>query len=178
MKKVVILFAIVASVLAISCNNKTETVNNKPIVTDTGKVVLTLKETLKKDTVLGVPVGEKNFQLIASYIEKHGSPVTCGSNDIMCGHQVTFFDKSGNRHAMIVCRVGDDGQPAMKGKFSSISVWGYYKGIKDGKHFFGYNISEKNVCTFRTDSAYMAQNMPAVKKGYEEFLAKVSKSKS
>ena len=122
-----------------------------------------------------VPVGEENFKKLVTYIEKNGFVVV--ERGVPCDHQYTFFDKDGNRHAMITSRRDKNFYPSMTAPVKAIDVWAYYKGIKDQKHFFGYYINEKEVKTFLFNEEYVKKHMPAVKKGYEEFLARVNNQK-
>ncbi len=182
MKKILFIASIVASALGMtSCNN--DEIKNvgrpSPMPFNHGIEQAAPKPEPPKDTILrNVPLTEQQFRRIANYIEKHGFVVDLGPNRIKCGHQVTFFDKAGNRHAMISCRTGADGHPAMKGTVTSISVWAYYDGKKDQEHFFGYDIRPSGAKTFITEDDYMAKHMKAVQKGVNDFLNKVEKSKS
>lgn len=123
----------------------------------------------------GFPVGKENFDALVTYIEKNGFLLK--EKGISSDHQVTFFDTDGNRHALICLRRDSATDKPSKTGTPHISVWGYYKGIKDLEHFFGWYISSDEVMTFIFDEEYVSQHMPAVKKGYDEFLAKVIKKK-
>lgn len=120
-----------------------------------------------------IPVGQENFQKLVSFIEKRGFVVA--QNDIPCDYQYTFNDSKGNRHAMMTIKRDDTGNPSMKGAVNQISVWAYYNGIRDQKHFFGYKITADKVAPFLPEIDGTWKEADDVKLGYEEFLKKVNK---
>ncbi len=120
-----------------------------------------------------IPVGEKNFKKLVAFIEKNGFVVP--QQGVPCDYQYTFFDSHGNRHALITIKRDKDGHPSINGTVSHISIWAYYKGIKDQDHYFGYGITSEKVAPFILDLDGTWKDADAVKFGYEEFLAKVLK---
>ncbi len=119
-----------------------------------------------------IPVGEQNFKKLVFYIEKNGFVVP--QRGVSCDYQYTFFDKDGNRHAMITIKRDKNGNPSMKGTVEQISVWMYYQGKKDQEHFLGYEITKERAFPFLIEDEYVQKHIQTVKKGYEEFLAKVN----
>jgi len=116
-----------------------------------------------------IVVGEENFNLLVSYIEKNGFVVI--DRGIPCDHQYTFYDSHGNRHALITIKRDGNGMPSMNGVVDQISVWAYEKGIRDQEHFFGYQVREDGVHNFlpELEKKYFYD----IKRGYEELLKKV-----
>ncbi len=173
----------VVFIIAIVCaiyNYKKGTIqvsNNNSVKKVTAIKITTNNKTPKKtetEKSLSVPVGEENFNKLVNFIEKNGFVVY--QRGIPSDHQYTFFDKSGNRHAMIIGRRDKNFNPSLSltDPINVINVWAHYKGIRDFKHSFCYDISKKEAHTFTSDAEYARQNMPAIKNGYEEFLAKVN----
>ena len=166
----------------ISCSDTSEQKPAKPI---TRKEVHTSdvrgvrgtnnNHSLRSEKPRSIEIGEENFKKIAGYIQKHGFVVAMGPKGVLCGRQYTFFDKVGNRHAMIACKTDAGGQPSVTGTVTFISVWGYYKGIKDQDHFFVYQITKEKAYLFTSDDAYVKKHISAVEKGYNDFLAFVDK---
>ncbi len=134
-------------------------------------------KTIEKNLVISkskeIPVGEKNFKKLVTFIEKNGFVVP--QKGVSCDYQYTFFDSHGNRHALITIKRDKDGNPSTKGTVDQISIWAYYKGIKDQEHYFGYRITSEKVGPFHYDIDGGWTHADAVKFGYEEFLAKALK---
>ena len=118
-----------------------------------------------------IPVGQKDFQKLVSFIEKHGFIVP--QNGIPSDYQYTFFDSHGNRHAMITIKRDSADNPSVNGNVTQISVWAFYGGVRDQDHYFGYYISAEKVAPFDFDGGW--KEAEDVRFGYEQFLAKVNK---
>lgn len=116
-----------------------------------------------------VPVSEEDFNALVKFIEAKG--FSTGDGDT----QYTFFDSKKNRHALMVIRRDENSKPSKEGK-AHISVWSYYKGIKNQEHFFGWDIKDGKAGLHMADQEYEDKHFESVKFGYEEFLAKVKKS--
>lgn len=181
MKKIFLFSLVIIIIVIAGCENKK--VEEQKIVS---KPKLVIKETPKAmdlfDSIPGqqIPVGSENFKKLANYIEKHGFVVT--NRGIPCNRQITFFDKTGARHAMITIKVNKHGKPAMDGTVGQISVWANYDGINHSANFFSYEINEKiaypSIIACRSlghTEAQVKKIMTAIKTGYDEFLAKINK---
>jgi len=108
---------------------------------------------------------------MVDYIEKNGFVVT--ERGVASDHQYTFIDSNGNRHALMTIKRDADGNPSKKGKVTQISVWAYYKGIKDQDHYFGYRIGADKITPFGSNTGEKWKERSDVKFGYDEFLKKV-----
>lgn len=117
-----------------------------------------------------IEVANGDFTMLVNYIEKEGFPVREG--DISCDHQITFYDKNGNRHAMMTIKRDTNNKPSIQGTVNQISVWAYHGGIKDQEHFFGYIITENEVRPV-TDEPWTERD--DVNSAYNEVLKKVKK---
>lgn len=116
-----------------------------------------------------VAISKEDFQLMVDYIKAKGftipDPYQRGDD-----RQYTFYDSKNNRHAMIPVHLPE------KGKYQ-ISVWAYRDSVKDQDHFFGYEIdSEHGARTYLPDEYRKPGEVENIKRGVEEFLAKVKKS--
>ena len=114
-----------------------------------------------------VPVSDTDFVALVDFIEKKG--VSTGDGDM----QYTFFDSKKNRHALMTIKRDENNKPSKQGKVVQISVWAYYKGIKDQEHFFGWYIRDGEAGLFSPEQEQEDKHFANVKFGYEEFLAKV-----
>lgn len=121
-----------------------------------------------------IPVGNENFNALVSFIEKRGFVITGLPSNTPMGHQYTFYDSKGNRHALIADRYGD---PHSIGTVSKIVVYGYRDGIKDQDHFFPYTITPDKVYCDMLQIDGTWPDADRVKLGYEEFLKKAKAKK-
>lgn len=115
-------------------------------------------------------VGEDNFEKIVNYIQLNGSVVA--DRGVPCNYQYTFYDSDDNPHKMIAVKRDKANKPSIKGEIRHISIWSYYDGIIDQDHAFSYIISKKSI-TLNAGFAKDFSHYETVKKGYEEFLAKI-----
>lgn len=117
-----------------------------------------------------IPVGEENFAKLADFILKNGFTIYEGN-----AKQYTFFDTKRNRHAYLAMKMDTNGKPSKTGKVGRIVVYGFYKGIRTQENFFPYDISKETVSCPILGLDNTWKDYEAVKFGYNEFLAKVSK---
>jgi hypothetical protein len=104
---------------------------------------------------------------LATYIEKYGFEVS--EKGVPCDHQYTFIDKNANRHALITIRRDSLSNPSLKAPITQISVWAYYKGVKDYEHFFGYTIHPDAIYQIGSKS----EDKIAIENGYRELLKRI-----
>lgn len=176
------------SLTAISCNDSTP--QEKTVTKTTTDVRPPSKfeiEMRQKDSIRAkniaetkakeIPVGKENFEKLIAFIEKHGFTTDGGRERIPCGKQYTFYDKSGYRHAFLTFKTDSAGNPSMTGTVKEVIIYGYRNGIKNQEHFFPYRINSEKVFNDIPEIDGSWPEAEIVKKGYEEFLAKVQKSK-
>lgn len=72
---------------------------------------------------------------------------------------------------MITIKRDENGSPSTKGKVDQVSVFGYYNGIKDSDHFFGYAITKEKVFPFSLQDEQ--KYFDIISTGYQNFLEKV-----
>jgi len=146
------------------------------VIRDTKTDLARLEDATARDEKEGlsatsIEVGIGDFKALVDYIEKKGFVVT--ERGVACDHQYTFVDSRGNRHALMTIKRDVNGKPSMTGTVTQISVWAYYKGIKDQAHYFGYRIDSDKVTPFADQYEGEWKQRADVKFGYEEFLKKV-----
>jgi len=114
-------------------------------------------------TIQAPTVEKANFQKMVNFIEKNGFIVNESKDGTE--YQYTFFDDNSNRHALITIK--------RDGETKKISVWAYYDGIKDQKHFFSYDIEKEKVNTM-PNFQYEIIHGKAINKGYYDFLLHIN----
>ena len=189
MKKIVIISVVAfVAIIFTNCSNNSDGLENKTkadsiaIVARYEKKADSLKKAFDsekakavsaQDTKPLIPVGEANFKKLVSYIGGKGFAIT--ERGVACDRQYNFTDNQGTLHMMVAIKRDKDGNPSIHGTVTQISVWAYYNGIIDQKHFFGYDITAKRALPFMYDKEYIEGNIEAVKRGYYGMLAKASK---
>jgi hypothetical protein len=186
MKKVTFasLFAVLSTMFAAcSGDNPTMLGSAAPVATVATPDSLTSyqkEEKVRKENVVAskakeIPVGEETFKMIVSFIESHGFMISGGPQNISIrsGHQYTFTDRIGNRHAFLAIRRDRAGNTSLNGTVGSIFVYSYYKGIRDQDHFFSWDIDAGTVHPYLLDYTGTWKAADDVKIAYEDFLKKV-----
>jgi hypothetical protein len=136
----------------------------------TGEQVADQTEMASKSEAISVAPGD--FAKLVAFIEKNGFVVE--ERGVKSDHQYTFFDKQGNRHALITIKRDESDQPSLTGTVDQISVWAYKDGIKDQEHFFGYYINNEEIAPFSLpygETNWKEKN--DVKAAYDELCKKV-----
>ena len=171
MKNVLFILTAFLAFYFTSCSpSKDESSTTEYITVDDGEKVNTTIEVTTPEPL--IPVGEENFQKLVSFIQTNGRIVY--ERGVPCDHQYTFFDEEGNRHAMITIKRDKEGHPSFNGVVNHISVWAYYKGIRDDEHFFSYEINTERAFPFITSDDYVQKHIEGVRLGYQTVLKKAS----
>jgi hypothetical protein len=181
MKKTFFLAILIAIFSLTSCNQEQE--EEKPdmsgIVPDYHSYFDSLHQEKQKQKAKNleitrsqeIPTGTQTFDKLLSFILKKGFVIYEGK-----GKQYTFLDNKGNRHAYLAVKFNSTNTRYVDtGSNYRIIVYGYYKGIKDQKHFFPYLIDSNKVYNDILKSDNTWPDAEAVRFGYQEFLKKIER---
>ncbi|KKP38198.1 MAG: hypothetical protein UR28_C0020G0007 [Candidatus Peregrinibacteria bacterium GW2011_GWF2_33_10] len=115
-----------------------------------------------------IEVKSEDFDKLVAFIEREGFLIK--EPGVSCDHQYTFFDKNGNRHAMMAIKRDANGKPSKQGSVKQISVWAYHQGIRDQEHYFGYIITAEEIAP---SWRLTPEEKSEVRKAYNEILEKI-----
>lgn len=190
MKNFLIIAATLLAIIFIGCNNsttktvaaaeKTDSINNSTDSIALDTALINYQKTLPHNEgnapILypDIKVGEINFDKLCKYIEHNG--FSTPQQGVKSDYQYSFRDSRGNKHAFVTIKRNGT-EPSFNGKIIQISVWGYAKGVKDQKHFFGYLINRDKILPLTRELDGTWNYYEDVKLGYDEFLAKVRSTK-
>ncbi|PKM91480.1 hypothetical protein CVU82_02695 [Candidatus Falkowbacteria bacterium HGW-Falkowbacteria-1] len=167
-KYLFVFFPIFASFFFLSCSNQG---GGENIVEQKYEELMNDMVEGPEDLPIQIIVSEIDFKKSVDFIEKKGFVVPQGEE--CSDYQYTFFDKAGNRYALMTIRRDDDGKASLNGVVNQISVWAYRDGIKDQEHFFGFCINKNEINSF--GERIPDEDVEIIEEAWREFLKEVWK---
>ena len=118
--------------------------------------------TVQAQEISVTKVGERNFKKMIILLYQTGHTVV--SNDIPPYKELTFVDAHKNVHDLRTGGLLND----------KIVIDSYFKGKRDTKHYFGWEITENNVRVFIYEPKNTKKYKKLVRLAYQELLAKAN----